>query len=49
MTGEGVVWREMRCQQCGRLLCRLAPGRGMPVIEIKCGRCKAVQRFGRSG
>lgn len=47
MTGE-TVWRELRCQQCGRLLGRLARGRGLlPALEIKCGRCKAIQRFGR--
>jgi len=33
---------EFRCSQCGRLLARID---GVGVVEIKCPRCKSMNRF----
>jgi len=43
----GIQWDEIRCCGCGRLLQKierhgLRPGKH---IEIKCGRCKAINKL----
>lgn len=43
----GIQWEEIRCCACGRLLQKierqaLRPGKH---IEIKCSRCKAINRM----